>query len=289
MDELITVWTTQRLTSMDTEEEIKKLLLEICPTVDEFQNKKEEICKLIFAGFPEKDHQQFTASFQQSAGIGGKRIRMRLLRKQSILFNELQKSLYKIDNEPVSTSMRGIFNEIIENETEIMSHLVPPELMVKMEPVMEQLTDKLNNIHINENVVTEPVLASTADVVVEEVLELPLCPVCLDTLPSAAEEYIRCQNNHGMHTHCRIELASRRMHKCPLCREDIETDGGRNFCQLFQINFTNPTARPRRARLLPRTPAERITQFRERAIYLLNNRRFHVDILSSVVNLLENA
>ena len=102
-----------------------------------------------------------------------------------------------------------------------------------------------------------------------------------------ADEASRCSNYHGLHIHCRVELARRRIHKCPLCREFIEPDGGRNFCALFQIDFQDPAVRPQRVAASP-TPSLQARRLRDRAIYLLQNRRFNTDVLQSVVSSLEN-
>lgn len=284
MNELIITWTSQRLQSMETEDEIRTNILELCPTANDFKNRKDEIYPLIFAGLPERDQQIFTASYNQ-AGVGGKRIRLQFMRKQEILFNELLQSLYKVEAEPVANSLRGIFQMVDDNE--IMSHRVPPELMPILQPVVEQLTDKLSRMEVKDEATIVPSPVAVETTVVDEVLETPLCPICLDPLPVAKEEAIYCGNGHGIHVICRVDLARRCDHKCPLCRENIEPDGGRNFCSLFRINFDNPVARPRRI-VAQQNPAQQVRRLRDRAIYLLQNRRHNNDVLTSVVNMLEN-
>lgn len=171
-------------------------------------------------------------------------------------------------------SMRGIFRTVDEEDLEDLEDKVEPvsskavgdevepkretlKMMKEFVPdsVMNELSDKLASMNAADAYTdaiipyvdeaekpddifsTEEMVEINATVNKElEEKEKVFCPVCLVAITTMNEEVIECySNNHPIHVMCRWNLAKRKGHKCPSCREDIEEDGGREFCRNYGI------------------------------------------------------
>ena len=269
--ENITEWTKYQRKANDYLDAVKEDLLRRFPTLDDFQNNRNEIEDAILKGLKETDQNDYEQSQallnkkkKSSEALALIRKRNNIKKKINRFYQRLCNDLYNQDsrNEPViNTTMRGIFRHFddeVEETTQSISNLniEPTPIQADEKQEDEELSQDPSEIYPSSFPLSQETIAPEEEAIpltqedlnqLEEVVtqeeatqieEKPVCAICLEEFEgNIQEEAVFCHKNfHPLHIVCRFRWAEQKKHTCPVCRESFEEDDGEMFCRVYGLS-----------------------------------------------------